>query len=122
MCIGSAQFNEEVTQGEVRYGKHKESLCACLAGLRVTLEATPKSNLFSVRPTRKSGQPGNAEKHTGTCRAERSGPGAEDQAFDSLLYPLAIGGHFIQCILHADAHILNGIKLVHEALSFRVLQ
>lgn len=54
--------------------------------------------------------------------AKGSGPGAEEQAFDSLLYPLAVGGHFIQCILHADAHVLNGIKLVHEALSLRVLQ
>lgn len=59
------------------------------------------------------------QKHAG---AERSGPGAEEKAYDSLLYPLAIGGHFIQSILHADAHVLNGIKLVHEALSFRVLQ
>lgn len=50
------------------------------------------------------------------------GPGAEEQAYDSLLYPLAIGGHFIQRILHADAHVLNGVELVHEALSLRVLQ
>lgn len=111
-------------QGEVRCDEHKDSLCFCLPGFGVTLAAFPESspNLYSVRLTREAGQPGNAEKHTGTCGAERSGPGAEEQAYDSLLYPLAIGGHFIQCILHADAHVLNGIKLVHEALSFRVLQ
>lgn len=51
-----------------------------------------------------------------------SGPGAEEEAYDSLLYPLAIGGHFIQGALHADAHVLDGVKLVHEALSLRVLQ
>lgn len=55
-------------------------------------------------------------------KAKGSGLGAEERAYDSLLYPLAIGGHFIQCILHADAHVLNGIKLVHEALFLRVLQ
>lgn len=79
------------------------------------LAAFPGSstNLDSERRTKEAGQPGNAE---------RSGPGAEEKAYDSLLYPLAIGGHFIQSILHADAHVLNGIKLVHEALSFRVLQ
>lgn len=58
-------------------------------------------------------------KHAG---AERSGPGAEEKAYDSLLYPLAIGGHFIQSVLHADAHVLNGVQLVHEALSLRVLR
>lgn len=69
-----------------------------------------------------AGQPGIAGENTGTCGAERSGPYAEERAYDSLLYPLAVGGHFIQCILHTDAHVLNGIKLVHEALSLRVLQ
>lgn len=102
-----------------------DSLCVCLPGLGVTLAAVPGSSteLYSVRLTRGSGATWHCgEKTTWTCRAARSGPGAEERAYDSLLYPLAIGGHFIQRILHADAHVLNGIKLVHEALSLRVLQ
>lgn len=77
-----------------------------------------------------AGQPGTAGRAKGRgggggkrrIKNGTSGPGAEEQAYDSLLYPLAIGGHFIQRILHADAHVLNGVELVHEALSLRVLQ
>lgn len=80
------------------------------------------TQLYSVRLATGSGATWHCRKNTGTSRAEQSGPDAEERAYDSLLYPLAIGGHFIQCILHTDAHVLNGIKLVHEALSLRVLE
>lgn len=106
-----------------------DSLCVCLSGPSVTLAVFPESSteLYPVRLARGSGATWHCgrkkkKKATGTCGAERSGPAAEERAYDSLLYPLAIGGHFIQCILHTDAHVLNGIKLVHEALSLRVLQ
>lgn len=104
------EYVDEVTQGG-----ETDGLCA---GLRVSpLAAFPGSstNLYSGRRTKGWGRPGSAEPGW-------SGPGAEEQAYDSLLYPLAIGGHFIQSALHADAHVLNGIELVHEALSLRVLQ
>lgn len=102
-------------------------------GWGVTLAAFPESSteLHSVRLARGSGPAWHWDKKNNKkkqkhqdvrSRAERSGPGAEEQAYDSLLYPLAIGGHFIQCILHTDAHVLNGINLVHEALSLWVLQ
>lgn len=71
--------------------------------------------IFSEADKRGSGRPGRAEPGW-------SGPGAEEEDNDSLLYPLAVGGHFIQGALHADAHVLDGVKLVHEALSLRVLQ
>ncbi len=48
--------------------------------------------------------------------------GTSSESWDLLLYPLTIGGHFIQSILHADTHILNDIQLIHETLSLRVLK
>lgn len=40
----------------------------------------------------------------------------------SLFYPFAVRGHFIQRTLYTDANILNGIQLVHESFSLRVLR
>lgn len=48
--------------------------------------------------------------------------GTSSESWDLLLYPLAIGGHFIQSILNTDTHILNGIQLIHETLSLWVLK
>lgn len=48
--------------------------------------------------------------------------GTSSKSSDLLLYPLTIGGHFIQSILHTDTHILNGIQLIHETLSLWVLK
>lgn len=115
----------------MRCDGHKDRQPVCLSlGPGVTLAVFPESRTesYSVRLARESGATWHCRKkekekkqNTGTCGAERSGPNAEERAYDSLLYPLAIGGHFIQSILHTDAHVLNGIKLVHEALSLGVL-
>ncbi len=37
--------------------------------------------------------------------------GTSSESWDLLLYPLAIGGHFIQSILNTDTHILNAYSL-----------
>lgn len=79
------------------------SLSICSPGLGVTLALILESGtkLYSVMLAKGTGQSGrkkrkhNQNNNTGMCGAEQSGPGAEEQAYDSLLYPLAIGGHFI---------------------------
>lgn len=136
----ASSIYREVAAGEARCDEHKGSLFVW--GRRWGGDGTGEGGgshwqrLLRTEPRlldSEAGQPGTAGRVMDGGReggreekiknqSGTRGPGAEEQAYDSLLYPLAIGGHFIQRILHADAHVLNGIELVHEALSLRVLQ
>lgn len=109
-----------VVRGESRDEKTGR-LCVFVSGLSVTTGSVSREQHQLIFREADKGS-GATWQRRNTPEQSEAGQELRKKAYDSLLYPLAIGGHIIQSILHADAHVLNGIKLVHEAFSFRVLQ